>query len=136
MSATELRGNVENGLDRLGAAGSAMLGLFLLVGGAGHLAAVWPGAAAHGSMLVPMPGLLLLAAGVFNLAAGIWLWRGRTGWQWAALAANGVLAVYLARLLTTGVPDHPIGAFLVLVCGQVIILGGLLAGLQWKSPDA
>jgi len=136
MSATELRDNVENGLDRLSAAGSAVLGFFLLAGGAGHLTAVWPDATGQGSMLALVPGLLLLAAAVFNLAAGVWLWRGRTGWQWATLAANGVLAVYLARLLMTGIPDHPIGAFLVLVCSQLIVLGALLAGLQWKSPDA
>lgn len=135
MSATEMRGDVENGLDRLGAAGSAVLGLFLLAGGAGHVAAVWPAATGQGSMLVLVPGLLLLAAAVFNLAAGVWLWRGQTGWQWAALAVNGVLAVYLATVLLTGVPDHPIGAFLVVVCSQMIVLGALLAGLQWKSPD-
>lgn len=78
-----------------------------------------------------VPGMLLLMAAVFNLAAVFGLWRGKSRWQWAALVVNAVLALYLVKLVVAGVSDHPIGVFLAMVCSQLVVLLAVLAGLKW-----
>lgn len=134
MWATEPVRVNENGLDALAAAGGAVLAVLLLLGGTGHLSAVWP-TSDESTLSQLLPGLLLLAAGAFNAVAAVGLLRRRAGWQWAALVVNLGLAIYLAWLLTVGVPDHPIGVFLALVCSQLIVLGAVLVGLEWRAPD-
>lgn len=133
MSASETMSVERNGLDALVAGMSLLLGLFLLVGGSGHLTAIVP--RANGSMALLLPGLILLSAAGVNLLASLPLARGRRSARWLLLSINAPLAVYLAWLLQQDVPDHPIGVFLAMVCSQLIVLLAVLSGMNWAPPE-
>lgn len=135
MWATETIDSNNNGLDAVAAGAGALLAMFLLLGGAGHLAATWTIGDQHSVMRL-LPGLLLLAAATFNGLAFPGLLRGRRSWQWTALAVNSALALYLGRLLGEGVPNHPIGIFLALVCSHLVMLTAVVAGLEWRRDRA
>lgn len=135
MWATEsIDGKDSNGLDAVAAGAGAVLAVFLLLGGAGHLVATWPGGF-EASPLRWLPGLFLLGAAVFNGLSCPFVWRGHRGWQAAALGLNAALALYLGRLLVDGPPDHPIGMFLAVVCSDLILLIAVLAGLEWRPLE-
>jgi hypothetical protein len=131
-----------NSLHRLASAGAILLGVFLLAGASGHFAAVWPtlqsGMTASGSgrLALLLPGLMLMTTGLINIALCRALWTGTVWAQQLALLFNGITAVYLAYLLHSGVPDHPIGLFLAVVCSDLIVLGALRMGLVWPAADA
>jgi len=135
-AATELPGN---GLYRIAGASGGLLGVFLLAGAFGHLAAVWSPTLGEGNLrglrafLLLLPGFVLVISALTNLLTCRALWAGT---QWAlrlALIVNVVAAIYFAYLLQRGIPNHPIGFFLAFVAIQVIVLGAIPAGLTWPA---
>lgn len=124
-----------NLLFNLAAIGGVFLAFFLLLGAYGHLAAVLPAIGAESNMSIGLllPGLLLLATGILNVALCTFLWNGKHWSLQLALLGNGLTLAYLAYLLWTDIPDHPIGLFLALVTCYVVLLGATWFGLVWPS---
>lgn len=131
-----------NLLYRVAAISGAILATFLLLGAWGHFMAIWPrltgpDAVSVDRLTLVLPGAVLLLAGVGNTGTLYGLWRrGRTSLH-VALVINGAAATYIAYLLARGVPDHPIGFFLALVAGHLVVLGSIRVGLRWPAiaPD-
>lgn len=96
---------------------AAGVGVFLLLGGFGHLAAIWPPAEGFTVEFVVLllPALLLLGIGSFNLLVTRALWLGSARVYSMALGLNGVLMAYLLYLLFSGVPGHPLMTFVAIV---------------------
>ncbi len=107
---------------------AVVVGVFLLLGAWGHLAAVWPT-----SLKILMPGLFLAAAGVLNLALcrGLWCAQPRA-LRWAAIG-TGLAFLWLLSLFIGGVPGHPISTFTVIV-GLYLAL--VLLGLYCLPREA
>ncbi len=131
-----------NSLHRLASAGGVMLGVFLLAGASGHFVAVWPAfkdamIASDNSRVAPLlPGLILAATGLTNIGLCKALWSGTRWSLQLALLFNGGTAMYLAYLLSLGVPGHPIGVFLALVSSYFVVLGAIRVGLVWPAVDS
>lgn len=131
-----------NGLYRIAALSSVFVGLFFCAGAYGHMAAAWSLMASNPELPTSqrlgllIPGLLLTVTALVNLCSGWPLWRGRRWIVQPALLVNLVAAFYLSYLLHRGVPDHPIGVFLVLVASHGILLGAIKAGLTWPAVAA
>ncbi|MEM9305370.1 MAG: hypothetical protein AAGE01_24895 [Pseudomonadota bacterium] len=130
----------KNSLPRVASGAGVFVGIFLLLGGLGHLSGVQAAlerAAAtpdESTFILILPALLLISAGAINLGLCIPLWRG-LGWSInSALIANVLTTAYVAYLLSAGVPDHPIGTFLAILASFVVLLGALRAGLVWPAP--
>lgn len=128
-----------NLLYNLAAIGGVFLAFFLLLGAYGHFAAVLPAMGSESNtsigpeLVLLLPGLLLLVTGILNVALCTFLWNGK---QWSlqlALLGNGLTLAYLAYLLWTEVPNHPIGLFLAMVTCYVVLLGATRFGLVWPS---
>lgn len=133
--------NSNNLLYRLAAIGGVLVGIFLLLGAYGHLAAVLPAISSEsGGEIVQqfallLPGLLLFVSGVLNAALCKYLWDEK---QWSlqlALLSNVVVLTYLGYLLWKGVPDHPVGMFLAMVASHVVLLGATRVGLVWPKRN-
>ncbi len=109
---------------RLAAVLAAAVGVFLLLGAFGHLDAVWALARdwSFESLLLLLPGAILLVIGLFNLLATGPLWTGRPGVLSIALGLNTGLLAYLVYLLLRGVPGHPLLFFTGLVSGLLVLL--------------
>ena len=129
-----------NSLYRLAGGASVLLAAFLLAGASGHFTAVWPLVAGaddpfdQRSLLLLLPGGILMATGLANIALCQGLWQGR---RWAlnvSLAFNAVALVYLGHLFSRGVPEHPIGVFFSMVAAFLLLLGAIRAGLAWPAP--
>jgi hypothetical protein len=96
---------------------AAAVGVFLLLGSFGHLGATWPmvqGTSLAG-MLLLLPGVFLLGLGLFNLLATWGLWKGSRPLYSAAVALNGIFLAYLAFLLLSGLPGHPLWFFTLMM---------------------
>ena len=128
-------------LHRLAAVIGVGLGGLLLLGSYGHFEAVWPAltgdpaatSASRASLL--LPGLVLISAGLINIAVVRMLWVGTRWGLLLALLSNLLAVVYLGLLLGRGVPDHPIGLFLAVVASHALLLGAIRAGLQWPAGE-
>jgi hypothetical protein len=109
---------------RMAAVLAAAVGLFLLLGAFGHLDAVWTLARDWSveSLLLLLPGAILLVIGLFNLLATGPLWTGRQGVLSIALGLNTGLLAYLVFLLLRGVPGHPLLFFAGLVFALLVLL--------------
>ena len=112
---------------RVTALAAAAVGVFLLLGSFGHLGATWPmvrGTSLAGLLLL-LPGLFLLGLGLFNLLATWGLWKGSRPLYSAAVALNGIFLAYLAFLLVSGVPGHPLWFFTAMMgiyCGLLAVV--------------
>lgn len=123
------------------AAGVAALlvGIFLILGGQGHLAAMLevvresrqPLGFEHLSILAT--GGILLVPGMLNLGLAWWILRGRRAAVLTALLATLAAFVYLVYLLIIGVPDHPIATFVIVLGVHLFMLAATLKGLA--VPD-
>ena len=128
---------MRNGLHRLAAAGAVLVGVFLLMGAAGHFEAVLPviddpEREANGFALL-LPGLILAAAGVFSVSLCKALWDAA---RWAvnvALTTNALALIYLLYLMWRGVPDHPVALFTGIVACNLLVLVVTRAGLTWPA---
>lgn len=101
-------------INRLAAVAAALVGVFLVLGGTGHLNATWSTAMA-GSPQLLIPGIILCLGGLFNLWASMVLWRRQSSLDKVALGVNIAVFAYLGVLMWDGVPDHPISSFTVVV---------------------
>lgn len=128
-----------NSLYRVAAGGGVVLGVFLLLGGFGHLQAVRPALEQAGStsdasaFALLLPALMLLTTGLIDIALCRALWRGSAWSLNLALLSNTLATTYLMYLLAQGVPGHPIGLFLALVASFVLLLGVIRLGLVWPA---
>ncbi|MEE4173671.1 MAG: hypothetical protein V2I57_05410 [Xanthomonadales bacterium] len=116
---------------RLAALAAAAVGVFLLLGSFGHLGATWPMVreTSLAGLLLLLPGIFLLGLGLFNLLATWGLWKGSPALYSAAVALNGIFLAYLAFLLVSGVPGHPLWFFTLMIG----IYCCLLAAVRVKS---
>jgi len=123
----------------LTASASLVVGVFLVMGGYGHLNAVIPIWLAQdqsfgiSSLVLLATGGVLLLPGVINLVTCWWIWRRR---KWAfvlSLAATSASFLYLAYLLITGVPGHPIVFFAVLIGAYLALLVYAWSNLPGKT---
>ncbi|MEM9386554.1 MAG: hypothetical protein AAGA68_15965 [Pseudomonadota bacterium] len=130
----------DNALYRLAAGLGLLLGLFLLLGAYGHFEAVLADRAHRERLSVAawlalaVPGLILSGAGSINIGVCAALWSG-VSWalNLALLGCAGAVA-YLAYVMTTDLPGHPVGAFLALVASHTVLLGAIRVGLVWPAP--
>lgn len=102
---------------RLAALAAAAVGVFLLLGSFGHLGATWPlvqNTSVAGWLLL-LPGVFLLLLGLFNLLATWGLWKGSPALYSTAMALNGIFLAYLAFLLVSGLPGHPLWFFTLMM---------------------
>ncbi|MEO0424275.1 MAG: hypothetical protein AAF184_18190 [Pseudomonadota bacterium] len=128
-----------NALYRVAAGLGGLLGVFLLMGAYGHVEAT----AASPERSVPalsadwfalmLPALVLAAAGVTNVGVCMALWRGADWALQLALLATLSAVFYLIYLMTTDLPEHPVGLFLALVVCHLVLLAGIRAGLVWPA---
>ena len=104
-----------------------LYGVFLLLGGNGHLQAVLPmlreGA---GDNFLFLPAAILMGAGLVHIVLAPWLWTGRRAACVAATVTAFAVGNYLIYLLVTGVPDHPLAVFSVLTWAW-------FAGVLWMA---
>ncbi len=109
---------------RLAALLAAAVGVFLLLGAFGHLDAVWSLARDFSvrSLLLLLPGAILLVIGLFNLLSTGPLWMGWNGVVSVALGLNTGLLAYLLFLVVRGVPGHPLLFFTGLVAALLAVL--------------
>lgn len=118
---------------RLTALVAAAVGVFLLLGSFGHLGATWSlvrGTSLAG-MLLLLPGIFLLGLGLFNLFATWGLWKGSRPLYSVAVALNGIFLAYLAFLLLSGLPGHPLWFFIAMMG----LYCGLLAVVRVADPS-
>lgn len=140
MSVSELVSHSpRNSLYPLAAVVGVLLGALLLAGASGHFTAIWPllesvpAPSVGERFALLLPGSILLGTGLANVLLCWVLWTGK---HWAApvaLAANIIAAGYFAYLFSRGIPDHPIGVFLVAATSYALLLGGLSLGLTWPA---
>lgn len=127
-----------NGLYRLAAISAILVGVFLILGGYGHIVGVLPRISAAESVAEQLrlwsPGLILGLAGAFSIALSRMLWGGRRLAVDAALGISALALSYLVYLLHRGVPEHPVGLFTGIVACQGVLLLALRAGLVWPVP--
>ncbi|MEL7448473.1 MAG: hypothetical protein AAFN78_04645 [Pseudomonadota bacterium] len=133
---------MRNGLHRVAAGGAVLVGIFLLMGAAGHFEAVLPvvndpGREGSGFALL-VPGLILAAAGLFSVSLCKALWDARRWGINVALTTNALALVYLLYLMWRGVPDHPVALFTGIVACNLLVLVATRAGLVWpaQSPSS
>ena len=109
---------------RLAALFATSVGVFLLLGSFGHLGATWPmlQGVSLPSVLLLLPGVLLLAVGLFNVLASWGLWNGKRPVYSFAVGLNGLLLAYIAFLLARGVPGHPLWFFTLMVAAYLLLL--------------
>ena len=127
-----------NGLHILAAAGAMLVGVFLLIGAAGHLQAVLPSirdGSGDNALSLLLPGLLLAVAGALNVSSCRPLWDGGRLAMNAALAVNVLALIYLVYLLQKGVPGHPVGLFTGIVACYAVLLALTRLGLVWRVGD-
>lgn len=124
-----------NGLYRIAAVGAVLVGVFLMMGAYGHIAAVRPmmdaEGTAPGSLRLWLPGLILAFAGMLSVALSKWLWAGMRLAVAAALLINALALAYFLYLLWTGVPNHPVGLFAGIVSCNLVLLMATRLGLVW-----
>ena len=113
---------------RVAAIFAAVVGLFLMLGGAGHLAAILGTRAGqpfdyHFASLLTTGGILMFP-GVVGIATSYWLWQARTWAYVACLISASELMLYLVLLLymKTQVPDTATTAG-----NEVYFMSGLVA---------
>jgi hypothetical protein len=120
---------------RITALVAAAVGVFLLLGSFGHLGATWAlvqGTSLAGLILL-LPGIFLLGLGLFNLAATWGLWKGSRPLYSTAVALNGIFLAYLAFLLLSGLPGHPL-LFFILMMGIYCSLLAVVR-LTGRAPE-
>jgi hypothetical protein len=112
---------------RLTALAAAAVGIFLLLGSFGHLGATWPlvKETSVAGLLLLLPGIFLLGLGLFNLFATWGLWKGSQPLYSTAVGLNGIFLAYLAFLLLSGLPGHPLWFFILMMgiyCGLLAVV--------------
>jgi len=134
--------STRNSLYSLASVGGALLGIFLIGGAYGHFAAVWPAAddaihvADKNRFALLLPGLVLVVTGLINVGLCRVLWTGVSWSVQLALFINLFASIYLAYLMSTDIPNHPIGLFLALVSSQGLLLCAIRFGLVWPATDS
>jgi uncharacterized membrane protein len=125
-----------NGLYRVAAVGSLIVGALFLAGAAGHSVATWDRLIAPSDtrLTLLMPALVLAVGGAIDVSVVLGLWRERRWAMSLALVVNVASAAYFGWLLHARTDDHPFGLFLVTACAQVVLLGVAGAGLTWPHP--
>ena len=110
-------------LAKLAAVAAVIVGIFLVLGGYGHLEAILAEQGdGAGSLTRLASGGVLLIPGIFNIGLAWFLWQSRSWAYLTALLVTLVAFAYLVYLFITGVPGHPIGLF----CGILGAHVGLL----------
>jgi hypothetical protein len=131
-----------NSLHRIAAASGVLVGVFLLLGGYGHLVGVREALEAaietpgESAFTLVLPGLLLIGTGLVDLGICRALWWGARWPVTLGLIANVIATLYVAFLLAEGLPNHPVGFFLALLSSHVVLLGAIRAGLVWPAQNA
>jgi len=115
-------------LCKISAFAAVLVGVFLILGGYGHLEAIIAGIRSQGEQpgMAFLPrmatGGVLLIPGLFNIAASPWIWLGKSQALLLSLVLTLASFLYFVYLLVVGVPDHPIAAFAVIVGAYLALL--------------
>jgi hypothetical protein len=115
-------------LTKITAVAALVVGVFLALGGFGHLQGTWGGISNNdelsGLQIFAMlaSGGVLLIPGLINIGSCIWIWRAKP----KALLINTMVTLlafaYLVYLLIAGVPNHPIGFFAIILAAYLVLL--------------
>ena len=107
---------------------AVLVGIFLVLGGWGHLQAVGPGVwgaedgVTSAGAIKLLPTAILLVGGLLNIALCKPLWDSR---QWAyavCIVITAAALVYLFYLLLSDLQDHPIPVFVGIVSAYLFSL--------------
>jgi hypothetical protein len=105
-----------------------VVGVFLILGGAGHLQAIYEQIQTNhltinfGLIPALASGGVLVIPGALNLFICPWIGKGGNRAVLWCIFATLAAFLYLAYLMVTGVPDHPIMLFTLIVGAYLVLL--------------
>jgi hypothetical protein len=115
-------------LTKITAVAALVVGVFLVIGGYGHLQGTWGGLTDNNELsgletfTMLASGGVLLIPGLINIVSCIWIWRAKPKALLFSILVTLIAFAYLFYLLVNGVPNHPIGFFALLLAAYLLLL--------------